>query len=111
MAKKQEYFKVTSKSDKTTSFSPADLQSDEMGNQVIITIQGMLPKANPAMLKPEYTYINREEKEALLKEASFMDMKKNGIYEMEPIAFKDMPDEYQIKYNRKMYNQLQTKKG
>lgn len=110
MAKKQEYFRIKSTSNKTTSFTPADLQKDEMGYSTIITIQGMLPKANPAMLKPEFTYINRAEKEALFKDNSFLHMKKKGIYEIEPIAFADMPDEDQQKYNRKMYNQLQAKK-
>lgn len=110
MAKKNEYFKVMSRSNKTTSFTPADLQADEMGNQGIITIQGMLPKANPAMLRPEFTYINWAEKEALVKHNSFLHMKKKGIYEIKSIAFADMPDKSQIKYNRKLYNQLQTKK-
>lgn len=110
MAKKQEYFKITSRSNKTTSFSPASLQTAEMGNQVIVTIQGMLPKANPAMLKPEFTYITYKEKEALFNESSFLDMKKKGLYAVTPIAFANMPDEYQQKYNRKLYNQLQAKK-
>lgn len=104
-----EYFIIESKSTKTTSFSPADLQADDMGNQVVVTIQGMLPKANPTMLKSVFTCISRAEKEALFKESSFLDMHKKGIYDVKPIAFKNMPTEYQLKYNRKQYNQLQTK--
>lgn len=105
-----EYFRIKSTSNKTTSFSPAELQSDEKGNTVVVTIQGMLPKANPVMLKPVFTCISRAEKEALFKEQSFFDMHKKGIYEVKPIAFKDMPAEYQLKYNRKQYHQLQAKK-
>lgn len=111
MAKKQEYFRIKSTSDKTTSFSPADLQADQEGTPVIVvTIQGMLPKANPKMLKPEFSYINRAEKEALFKEKSFLAMYKDGIYKVTPILFKNMPTDCQLKYNRILYNQLQSKK-
>lgn len=110
MAKKNEYFKITSRSNKTTSFSPAALQKNKMGNQSIITIEGMIPRASPSMLKPVFTCINRDEKEALLEENSFLDMKKKGLYEVRPIAFADMPAEDQQKYNRKLYNELQAKK-
>ena len=106
---KQEYFRIESRSDKTTSFSPTALQSDEKGFPAVVTIYGMLPKANPKMLRPVFSYINRAEKEALLKEQSFLTMHKIGIYEVKPISFADLPDESQLKYNRKLYNQLQAK--
>lgn len=108
--KKHKYFEVTSKSDKTTTFKPAGLETD--GEDFFgITIPGMFPKANPKMLKPEITYISLIEKEALFKDASFKSMCDAGIYKFKGILFKDMPKDFQRKYDLKLYNQQDSKKS
>lgn len=106
--KKHKHLEVTSKSDRTITFTPAGLKTDKeyfLG----ITIPGMFPKANPEMLKPEITYISLIEKEALLEDASFKAMCNDGIYKFKGILFKDMPKDYQRKYNLKLYNQQYPK--
>lgn len=103
--KKNQYFSVKSSSDKTTSFSPEALQTahdDKMALPVMVTIHGMLPKANPLALKPVFTYINKAEKEALLKESSFKAMYDDGLYVITSVLFKNMPKEYQVKYNQEL---------
>jgi len=107
MPKKQEYFRVKSTSAKTTSFSPEALQVDKKsGMPITVTIAGVLPKANPQMLKPVFSYISRKEKEALVKEKSFWAMEKEGLYKITAIEFESMPDEDQLKYNRKRHLHL-----
>lgn len=104
------YYRVTSGSPKTTTFSV--ILSKKNGKNIIgdVTILGVIPRPNPVLQIKVNSYLSEVQYKALLNDHGFKHFVKKSIYVVKEVPFKVLPDVKQREYDIKAYQQLQQAK-
>lgn len=99
----KKYYKIISRHTADILFN-LDIYDGSVKSNEYILIKGSPPKPNPVTMIPGVSYLNNAEKEALDKEAAFVEfIEKKALFSVHEINFKDMPEEIQQKYDTELF--------
>ena len=103
----KKYYRVTSRHTSEIAFN-VDVKNGKETENCYISISGSFPRPNPSNMKPGINYLNQAEKDALNKEPSFNEFEENGLFSVQAINFRDMPDDKQKEYDAELFRKNKT---